>query len=97
MPVLRHETWIYADSMSSGVASREREAFDAKVSGSGELGHVYYASSHEEAMQMHYDQQGWGRYKPGSGVTNARYPEEQLEQQLRDYPDDAQLRALNGL
>ena len=97
MVVLRHETWIFADSMRSGVASRKHDDLDAKVSGPGDLSHVYYASSHEEAMQTHYEQQGWGRYKPMPGVTDAAYPAERLEQQLVDYPDDAQLRALNGL
>ena len=47
-------------------------------------------------MQKHYDQEGWGRYEPMLGVTDQPYPADQLERQLAEYPDDAELRALNG-
>ena len=96
MVVLRHETWTFADSMCSGVAGLESHAFNVRISGPGELRHVYYASTHEEAMQKHYDQQGWGRYKPIPGMTDQPYPAAQLERQLAEYPADEQLKALNG-
>ena len=48
-------------------------------------------------MQAHYDFLGWGRYKPMPGVTDRLYGHDELERQLVDFPDDAELRRPNGL
>lgn len=48
-------------------------------------------------MQAHYDRPGWGRNKPLPGVTDRPYDQDELARQLVDYPDDAELRRLNGL
>ena len=67
------------------------------IDGPSQLAHVIYAATYEEAMQEHYDRLGWGRYNPLPGVTDRPYDRDELEQQLAEFPDDAELRRLNGL
>ncbi len=97
--LLRHEAREYEarDGSSFGPASVEGQAALENIDGPSRLVHVIYAATYEAAMQAHYDRLGWGRYKPLPGVTDRPYDRDELEQQLVDYPDDAELRRLNGL
>jgi hypothetical protein len=96
---LRHEALTFArdEGSSFGRASLESRRVLEQIDGPSEVVYVEYAATHEEAMQLHYDRQGWGRYKPIPGVTDLPYERKDLEQQLIDYPEDAELRARNGL
>ena len=96
---LRHEAREYEarDGSSFGRASSDGLANLEKADGPSRLVHVIYAASHEEAMQAHHERLGWGRYKPMPGVTDRPYDQDELEQQLAEFPDDAELRRLNGI
>ena len=96
MIILRHEAWSFGDGLAFYLAGHDAEAFHARISGPGKREYVVYAASYEEAMQAHYERQGWGTYKPApEGADN--YTTAQLERQLVEYPDDEALRCLNGL
>lgn len=97
--LLRHEAREYEarDGSSFGPASIDGQRALEKVDGPSRLVHVIYAGTYEAAMQAHYDRLGWGRYKPLPGVTDRAYDQDELARQLVDYPDDAELRRLNGL
>lgn len=99
MPVLRHEALEFegCGGSSFGCASIEGRRTLEKIDGPCRLKHVIYAATYEEAMQAYYDRLGWGRYKPMPRITDRPYDQEELERQLADYPDDAELRRLNGL
>ena len=94
---MRHEGREYADGLCFGWATLEGTAQMERISGPGTLLYVVYASTQDEAMQAHYDRQGWGRYAPVPGITDATYDLAALSQQLNDYPGDDELRRLNGL
>ena len=94
---MRHEGREYADGLCFGWATLEGTAQMERISGPGTLLYVVYASTQDEAMQAHYDRQGWGRYAPVPGITDATYDLAALSQQLNDYPSDDELRRLNGL
>ena len=47
-------------------------------------------------MQVHYDRQGWGTYQPMLERADA-HTASQLARQLAEYPEDADLRRLNGV
>lgn len=95
---LRHEAREYEgrDGASFGRASIDGLNTLEKIDGPSHLVHVIYAATYEEAMQAHYDRLGWGRYKPVPGVTDRPYGRDELERQLAEFPDDAELRRLNG-
>ncbi len=97
--LLRHEARAYErrDGASFGRASVDDRNSLEKIDGPSRLVHVIYAATYEEAMQKHYDRLGWGRYSPLPGVTDRPYDRVELERQLVEYPDDAELRRLNGL
>ena len=99
MPVLRHEAREFEGRAGSsfGRASTEGRRALERIDGPSQLLHVIYAATYEEAMQEHYDRLGWGQYNPLPGVTDRPYDRNELEQQLAEYPDDAELRRLNGL
>ncbi|MDP3657559.1 MAG: hypothetical protein Q8R45_11405 [Brevundimonas sp.] len=99
MPVLRHEALEFEarGGASFGRASIEGRRTLEKIDGPGQLIHVIYAATYQEAMQAHYDRLGWGQYKPMPGVTDRPYDQDELERQLVEYPADAELRRLNGL
>lgn len=97
MPVLRHEGREYADGLCFGRVTLESTARMERIGGPGTLLYVVYASTHGEAMQAHYDRQGWGLYSPVPGLTDVSYEAAELSQQLADYPDDDDLRHLNGI
>ncbi len=96
MIILRHEAWSFADGLAFYLAGQDAEAFHASISGPGKREYVVYSGSYEEAMQAHYQRQGWGSYKPLPEGANT-YTTAQLERQLVEYPDDAELSRLNGL
>ena len=96
MAVLRHEGRQYADGLCFGHVTLDGAAQMERISGPGALLYVVYASTQDEAMQAHYDRQGWGRYTPIPGITDVTYDLAELSRQLEDYPDDAELRRLNG-
>lgn len=97
--LLRHEAREYRGRAGSsfGRASIAGRATLEKIDGPSQLVHVIYAAASGEAMQAHYDRLGWGRYNPLRGVTVRPYDRDELEQQLAEFPDDAELRRLNGL
>lgn len=97
MAVLRHEGRQHADSLCFGRVTRDGTAQMERISGPGTLLYVVYASTQDEAMQAHYDRQGWGRYTPVPGITDVTYDRAALSQQLEDYPGDDELRRVNGL
>ncbi len=80
-----------------GPASAESQRRSDEIDGPSWLLHVIYAATYEAAMQAHYDRLGWGTYKPVPGVTDRPYDQDELEQQLSDFPGDSDLRHLNGL
>ncbi len=98
MPSLRHEALEFEGRSSSfGRASIEGRRTLERIDGPGQLKHVIYAATYEEAMQAHYERLGWGRHKPMPGITDRPYGQDELERQLADFPDDGELRRLNGL
>ncbi|KQW86532.1 hypothetical protein [Brevundimonas sp. Root1279] len=99
MPFLRHEgrRFLERDGLAFWLSSPEAIAQLERIDGPSEQLYVVYAETIEAAMQAHYDHQGWGRYKPIPGVTDIPYDADRLVQQLDEYPDDAELRRLNGL
>lgn len=97
MATLRHEASEYADGLSFGRATKEHAAQMERISGPGTLLYVIYAPNQDEAMQAHYDRQGWGLYAPVPGITDVTYDIAALYQQLEDYPGDDELRRRNGL
>jgi hypothetical protein len=97
MAVLRHEGREYADGLCFGRVTLDGTAQMERISGPGTLLYVVYASTQDEAMQAHYDRQGWGQYAPVPGITDVTYDLAALSQQLKDYPGDDELRRLNGL
>ena len=99
MPLLRHEALRFQDRQRSsfGLATLAgRETLEA-IDGPSEVAYVEYAATYEAAMQAYYDREGWGRYKPMPGITDRPYDQHELERQLAEYPEDAELRRLNGL
>lgn len=96
MIILGHEAWSFGDGLAFYLAGHDADAFDASISGPGKREYVVYDGSHEEAMQAHYERQGWGIYKPLPEGADT-YTTAQLERQLVGYPEDAALRRLNGL
>ncbi len=95
MIILGHEAWRFSDGLAFYLAGRDAEAVHARTSGPGKREYVLHAASYEEAIQAHYDHQGWGVDRPAPfGAEN--YTKAQLERQLVEYPDDAELRRLNG-
>lgn len=99
MPLLRHEARRYERSggLNFGRCIPADAARLEEVEGDFETLYVVYASSQEAAMQSHYDRQGWGPYWPLTGAGEMPYSEAQLAEQLKDFPDDRELRRLNGL
>jgi len=99
VPVLRHEALRFGarGGLSFGRASIEGRRTLERIDGPGELTHVIYAATYEQAMQEYHDRLGWGRYSPMPGVSDRAYDQGELERQLIEYPDDAELRRLNGL
>ena len=100
MPLLRHEALGFEGihrGTSFGLATLEGRATLEKIDGPARILYLEYAATYEAAMQAHHDRQGWGRYKPMPGITDRPYEQEELERQLVEYPDDTELRRLNGL
>lgn len=99
MPVLRHEALEFEGRGGSSFsrASIEGRRTLEEIDGPSQLTHVIYAATYEAAMQAHHDRLGWGRYKPMPGTTDRPYGQDELERQLVDFPDDAELRRPNGL
>jgi hypothetical protein len=99
MPLLRHEARRYdrGGGLHFGRCIPDTAARLEEIEGPCEILYVVYASSQEAAMQSHYDRQGWGPYWPLTGAGDSPYTDDQLAQQLKDYPDDRELRRLNGL
>lgn len=99
MPLLRHEALRFQGrhGMSFGLATLAGRQTLESIDGPGEILYVEYAATQEEAMQRHYDRQGWGRYKPMPGITDRPYGQAELDRQLAEYPEDRELRRLNGL
>ena len=96
MVVLRYEAWRFSDHLAFQLAGREADAFNIRVSGPGELSYVVHTTTYEAAMQVHYDRQGWGTYQPMLERADA-HTASQLARQLAEYPEDADLRRLNGV
>lgn len=100
MPLLRHECLVFGGSsndVSFALATVEGRRSLETIDGRCRVLYVEYASTWQEAMQRHYDRQGWGRYQPVPDMIDRPYGPEELERQLADFPDDADLRRLNGL
>ena len=97
--LLRHEAREFPsrNGLSFGLATTEGLATLERIDGPSELLYVVYASTHEAAMQMHYDRQNWGAYDPVPGLTDPPYDQAELERQLAEYPNDDELRRLNGV
>lgn len=99
MPFLRHERrrFLERDGIAFWFATRAGEAQLTRIDGLSEIVYVVYAETQDTAMQAYYDREGWGRYKSIPGLTDIPYDDDQLAQQLEEYPGDAELRRLNGL
>lgn len=97
--LLRHEARAYEgrNGSSFGRASINGLNTLEKIDGPSQLVHVIYAATYEDAMQENYDRLGWGRYKTLPGVADRPYDRDELQQQLVEFPDDSELRGLNGL
>ncbi|WP_395650240.1 hypothetical protein [Brevundimonas sp.] len=99
MVVLRHECRVFKDGngLALWVGSTEGQTTLERINGPSHLAYVVYASTQEDAMQQHHDRQRWGPYVPVPGLTDQPYEIEALRRQLAEYPDDAELRRLNGI
>lgn len=99
MPRLRHELRTFAgrDGHAFLLASLGSLGQLEAIDGPSELVDVVYASTWDEAMQLHYGREGYGTYQAIPGVTDVGYSGDDLARQLDEFPDDAELRHLNGL
>jgi hypothetical protein len=99
MALLRHEARRYAVSggMWFGRATLKDAALLEQIDGPCDVLYVVYASTQEGAMQAHYDRQGWGAYRPAPGRPLRPYERAALARQLQDYPEDRELRRINGV
>lgn len=85
--------WDYPDGPSFRLASRdESDRLSAQYPG-GVLKQVFYAPSPATATAQYYALKGLGPYVPGAGVSEAGYTADQLQAQIRDYPQDGTLAA----
>jgi hypothetical protein len=81
--VLAHECWEdpEAGQIDFGVVSRRGDALRAQTNPNARLTYVIEAACWQDAMQEHYDRQGWGLYSAIPGVTDEPYTHEQLAEQ----------------
>ena len=97
MPRLRHEAREFPAGKGStfGLATLDGLANHERLDGPSELKYVIYAETHQEAMQRYYDREGWGQYDQVPRLTDRPYAAEDLDRQMAEYPEDAELRRVN--
>ena len=99
MMILRFErrTFGAGDRLAFWLASRKNLAVLEAADGPSELTYIVYAATQEDAMQQYYDREGWGTYKAIPGIADRAFSSEMLDAQLADFPEDTELRRLNGM
>lgn len=75
---LRFEIWETPHSQECSAVS---ESSDRVRDKEARFVEAFYASTHEEAMNYRHQRNGWGPYKPVSGVTDQPFTEDQLAEQ----------------